>query len=532
MTVLPDGRVLLNAGSYEGYGGCEQVGSDVAGTYFFDPVTMQTTAGPPNPLWSLRPVAFDAADGRVVVAGVDNMSLGPGKATEILDLATQSWQIGPDLPVAGAQLFSSPLPSGRTLVLYGQTAVIYDAGTTSTAASSSSATTVASASSTVKSTAVGVGGGSTATSTVGVSAARRRLPRPSASAAHPRQRLRRSGRRRRLDGDELGGLGWGVDHCVELDDHRAELERVGRDDGIEHRERGRRRRRRRRRRGRRRRMLDRRRARVRVARRDRRARARRPRSTQAAGAALMIASSCFNDGRSCPDSCASSRSLPHVQGGRPCCSLLLLCGFAALVRLRLKTARPWHRRAARVRRLTETKSARGFVRTVRAAFAERPKSAAALPAAAATITRRGDALSVERAAGATAEVELAAQASGGFSIVDVATGVGARVRLRGASNAPAELADGYVFFRDAAGAGTALLHRSSARGNEDYVYLPSAPARAELRYDVDLGEGVTGVRLMEAVGRARTRRASGAPRLRASAPPSPGTMRRAESASR
>ena len=204
-------------------------------------------------------------------------------------------------------------------------------------------------------------------------------------------------------------------------------------------------------------------------------------------------------------------------------SLLLMCGVALSA---CDATGNGPASSAAPSRLTETESARGFVQNVRAAFAERPKSAAALPAAAATIARRGDALSVERAAGATAEVELAAQASGGFSIVDVATGVGARVRMRGAANAPAELADGYVFFRDAAGAGTALLHRSSARGNEDYVYLPSAPARAELRYDVDLGEGVTGVHPWANRSRALSS-TSGAPRLRM-APPSLVGERRAQ----
>ncbi len=81
---------------------------------------------------------------------------------------------------------------------------------------------------------------------------------------------------------------------------------------------------------------------------------------------------------------------------------------------------------------------------------------------------------------------------------------------------PAEIADGYAVYVGAHGPGTAAVHRVTAEGTEDYVSFTERPDDERLVYDVHIGDGIAGLRL---VGDAlELLDGAGAPRLRMAPP--------------
>ncbi len=131
----------------------------------------------------------------------------------------------------------------------------------------------------------------------------------------------------------------------------------------------------------------------------------------------------------------------------------------------------------------------------------------------------GDALRLAFVEGAVgrdvANVRLAATASGSSRIEDRASGLAADVRLAGANDAPAELADGFVVHRGAI-RGADVVRRFQRNGVEDFARFDRAPDVEEMTYHVDVSERVAGLRLVE--NTLELLDASGDPRLRVSAP--------------
>jgi len=115
----------------------------------------------------------------------------------------------------------------------------------------------------------------------------------------------------------------------------------------------------------------------------------------------------------------------------------------------------------------------------------------------------------------SADVRLAATASGASRIADRASSLGVGVRLAGALDAPAVLADGFVVHRGAVG-GADVIRRVQKDGFEDFASFAQAPAVEELVYDVALDESVAGLRLVENALELLDH--TGDPRLRVSAP--------------
>lgn len=81
-----------------------------------------------------------------------------------------------------------------------------------------------------------------------------------------------------------------------------------------------------------------------------------------------------------------------------------------------------------------------------------------------------------------------------------------------------ESADGYYVYPHAHASGGTLLHRPLADGTgaEDFVSFETRPAVPEVQYDLTLGKGVSGLRLVE--GQLELLDDLGTPRLRATPP--------------
>jgi len=75
-------------------------------------------------------------------------------------------------------------------------------------------------------------------------------------------------------------------------------------------------------------------------------------------------------------------------------------------------------------------------------------------------------------------------------------GVSISARLHAASHSPAEIADGYVLYRGALGERTSVVEQARADGVKDFFYFPERPASENIVYDLDLGAGVGGLRLV------------------------------------
>ena len=118
---------------------------------------------------------------------------------------------------------------------------------------------------------------------------------------------------------------------------------------------------------------------------------------------------------------------------------------------------------------------------------------------------------------ARAEVVLPSRADGAFRLRDERSGLSIDVGLVGATASAREESSGYIVYRSGYGNGAHIVHRPTLAGTEDYVFFPETlPETPELRYDVALGEGVAGLRLVSKT--LEMLDADGTPRLRMAPP--------------
>jgi hypothetical protein len=115
-----------------------------------------------------------------------------------------------------------------------------------------------------------------------------------------------------------------------------------------------------------------------------------------------------------------------------------------------------------------------------------------------------------------ANVSLPWTCVGPLHLEDASTGTAVDVSLTGALPVAGQVANGYVLYPAALPSGGTVLHRALANGSEDFVSMPSRPAKAEVDYSVVLDPTVAGLRLVG--GTLEFLDASGAPRLHVAPP--------------
>lgn len=93
-------------------------------------------------------------------------------------------------------------------------------------------------------------------------------------------------------------------------------------------------------------------------------------------------------------------------------------------------------------------------------------------------------------------VRLPSRASLPMELEHPQTGVGVRVALRGAAEIAAEVSDGYVVYPRALD-GADVIVRVREDGVEDYVRFAEAPSEPAVRYEVELGDKVKALRLVD-----------------------------------
>ncbi len=133
---------------------------------------------------------------------------------------------------------------------------------------------------------------------------------------------------------------------------------------------------------------------------------------------------------------------------------------------------------------------------------------------------RAEAEPVDASAGPVARprlhVQLAPRADRPWTVRDLRPGVGARVRLVGASPVAPHLELGLVRFARAHEGRFDVLQSAKPDGVEDFVRFDARPSRAEVAYELDLDDAVAGLRLvanvLELLG------PDGAPRVRMEPP--------------
>lgn len=103
-----------------------------------------------------------------------------------------------------------------------------------------------------------------------------------------------------------------------------------------------------------------------------------------------------------------------------------------------------------------------------------------------------------------------------FRIADEQSGLSAYISLKAATEAEAETVDGQVVYQRAAFGVGDIVHRPSASGTEDFILFDTAPPVEKLEYEVSLGDGVAGLRLVE--NTLELVDGGGAPRLRVAPP--------------
>jgi hypothetical protein len=116
----------------------------------------------------------------------------------------------------------------------------------------------------------------------------------------------------------------------------------------------------------------------------------------------------------------------------------------------------------------------------------------------------------------SARVLLPLRATEPLHIEDATTDTSVDVQMAGIRDAAAEVADGYVVYRNAHESEATVLHRAGPDGVEDFISFETRPSVSEIEYDLALGLGVSGLRLV--AGTLEILDASGAPRLRVSTP--------------
>lgn len=94
-----------------------------------------------------------------------------------------------------------------------------------------------------------------------------------------------------------------------------------------------------------------------------------------------------------------------------------------------------------------------------------------------------------------ARVAAPRRANAPMVLSDEKTGMTLEVTLEGATDAPAEVVDGFVAYRGALDGADVIL-RARADGVEDYISVDRMPSENEVRYSVHLAKGVAGLRLV------------------------------------
>ncbi len=117
---------------------------------------------------------------------------------------------------------------------------------------------------------------------------------------------------------------------------------------------------------------------------------------------------------------------------------------------------------------------------------------------------------------APARVLFPPQATAPVHVEDASTQTAVDVSLKDARAVAAETAGGYVVYRNAHASGATVLHRALPTGTEDFVSFESRPRLPEVAYQLALGKGVSGLRLV--AGTLEMLDAGGAPRLRVEPP--------------
>jgi len=95
-------------------------------------------------------------------------------------------------------------------------------------------------------------------------------------------------------------------------------------------------------------------------------------------------------------------------------------------------------------------------------------------------------------------------------------GVAISARLRGASPARAEIAGGYVLYRDTLGPRVSIVEQVRPDGVEDFLHFPERPSSEAIAYDLGLDAGVGGLRLV--ANTLEVLDLAGVPRLRVNPP--------------
>jgi hypothetical protein len=101
-------------------------------------------------------------------------------------------------------------------------------------------------------------------------------------------------------------------------------------------------------------------------------------------------------------------------------------------------------------------------------------------------------------------------------ITDSKSDISMAIELVGAAPSRAEVAAGYVVYRDVLAEGIHVIHRPSHNGTEDFVSCASPPPGGGLAYRVSLGTHVAGLRLLDDT--LELLDTTGTPRLRLGAP--------------
>jgi RHS repeat-associated protein len=111
---------------------------------------------------------------------------------------------------------------------------------------------------------------------------------------------------------------------------------------------------------------------------------------------------------------------------------------------------------------------------------------------------------------------MGTKASDSFDLRDVASGLSVTVTLRNTNNATVEVSSGYLVYPAAYEGGADVLQRPYPSGTEQSLSFASRPTAEQITYDVALGQGVAGIRLVS--NTVEFLDAHGAPRLRMAPP--------------
>lgn len=101
-------------------------------------------------------------------------------------------------------------------------------------------------------------------------------------------------------------------------------------------------------------------------------------------------------------------------------------------------------------------------------------------------------------------------------ITDLASGAAVGVKLLHATAARAELVDGYLVYRGGHGSGADVVHQLGRARHEDFVIFRAPPVDTTVRYQLELGQKIAGLRMIDSVVELLDQ--DGVPRLRMNRP--------------